>query len=104
MSAELRLVDLKPRWLNENLFAFLCPHCRMILLTCKRVAMSSREQHAVCQRALGEDWNMEVVCSKPDVAWKMSGDDFATMTISPSIDASASGHWHGHINQGRITK
>ena len=28
--------------------------------------------------------------------------NFATMTITPSIDASASGNWHGFIVNGEI--
>lgn len=35
--------------------------------------------------------------------WDLQGqDDFATLTLSPSIDASKSGHWHGFIVQGEI--
>jgi hypothetical protein len=41
-------------------------------------------------------------------AWQMSGaaalDEvgFATITVTPSIDARSSGHWHGWIVDGRI--
>lgn len=34
--------------------------------------------------------------------WTRSGDTFETMTLSPSIDASAHGHWHGFISEGSI--
>jgi hypothetical protein len=39
---------------------------------------------------------------REDYAWTFSGKDFATITITPSIDASASGHWHGCITNGEI--
>lgn len=34
--------------------------------------------------------------------WARTGDTFETLSISPSIDASASGHWHGFITNGEI--
>lgn len=36
--------------------------------------------------------------------WKrVSGATFDDLTLSPSIDASNVGHWHGHITNGAIT-
>lgn len=100
----MNLTDLEPRWIYKNkVFAFRCPHCRKTWLTCKRSVMSSKEQRGIIGRAFGEDEQHNVVACKPDTAWKMSDFDFATMTIKPSIDASASGHWHGHVTGGRIT-
>jgi hypothetical protein len=32
----------------------------------------------------------------------MNGDDFERMTVTPSVDASQAGHWHGFINYGHI--
>jgi hypothetical protein len=43
-----------------------------------------------------------VVPMKEDVAWNIGGRDFESMSITPSIDASASGHWHGHVTNGEI--
>jgi len=43
-----------------------------------------------------------VVLTKEECAWTMSSQDFLTMSITPSIDASASGHWHGYITNGNI--
>lgn len=44
----------------------------------------------------------DVVDCRADYAWNMIGEDFATMSVTPSIDASASGHWHGFITNGEI--
>lgn len=44
------------------------------------------------------DW----VPSKTDFAWGRTGDDFETLSITPSIDASAAKHWHGFITNGEI--
>jgi len=35
--------------------------------------------------------------------WHREGDTYETLTLSPSIDASAAGHWHGYITNGAIT-
>jgi hypothetical protein len=99
----VKLTDLDPRWLYKNkVFAFRCPHCRTVWLTCKRVPMSSEQQWQIIDKAFGENFSHTVVGSKPQVAWKFSNLDFETMTVSPSLDASASGHWHGFIRQGQI--
>lgn len=98
----MRLVDLMPRWIHPNLFVFLCPHCQGILLSCKNAVMKRSEQWDLIDREFGEDAGHLVVLSRPEFAWTMSGTDFRTMTITPSINAEASGHWHGHITLGEI--
>jgi hypothetical protein len=104
----MKLTELEPRWIHPNVFVFLCPHCRKIFLTCKNVSMSSQEQYDLFEKEFGEDWNMLVVPSNPAVSWSISGSvptdtkaAFVTdLTVAPSIDASASGHWHGRITNG----
>jgi hypothetical protein len=98
----MKLTDLEPRWLHPNLFIFRCQHCRRDLLSCKNVAMSQREQWQLFEKAIGEDWNALVVPCRDDMAWVISSQDFATMSVTPSLDASASGHWHGFITNGEI--
>lgn len=98
----MKLTDLEPRWLDEHVFVFRCPHCRSILLSCKDAPMATRDQYRLFARELGEDWNRRVVGTKQDVAWRISSKDFESMSVTPSIDASASGHWHGHITDGEI--
>jgi hypothetical protein len=34
--------------------------------------------------------------------WHREGDSFETLTLTPSIDASHFGHWHGFITAGEI--
>lgn len=41
-----------------------------------------------------------VPCGK-DTSWEIKG-TFENMTVKPSLDASASGHWHGFITDGII--
>lgn len=99
----MRLLDLEPRWIHPNLFLFKCPHCQKDLLSCKNVAMSQREQWDLFEKAVGEDWNALIVPCRDEMAWTFSGNDFETLTVTPSLDASASGHWHGFIRNGQIT-
>lgn len=35
--------------------------------------------------------------------WNRVGETFETLTLSPSIDASKYGHWHGFITKGEIS-
>lgn len=100
---ELRLVELEPRWIyKQKVFAFRCPHCRKTWLTCKRVPMSEKQQRAIFAQVFGEEGARHVPATKADFAWQFSGLDFRTMTVTPSINASGSGCWHGNIKAGLI--
>lgn len=98
----MRLIELEPRWISSHVFVFLCPHCHSIWLTCKNLVMSNKEQYELYEKEFGEDWNKKVVPSKVDYAWLISTRDFNTMTVSASINANSSGHWHGSIVNGNI--
>jgi hypothetical protein len=98
----MRLVELKPRWIHENVFIFLCPHCQQRWLSCKNAPMKTGDQMELFIEAMKDEEIDTVVPSKPDMAWAISGREFETMTVSPSIDASPSGDWHGHIKDGGI--
>jgi hypothetical protein len=106
----MKLTDLEPRWIHPNLFVFRCPHCRSVFLSCKNSEMSDAQQCDLFEKEFGEDFNLAVVGCKPDFSWSISGavpaDRSAAfiqnLTVTPSIDASASGHWHGFITNGEI--
>jgi Family of unknown function (DUF6527) len=99
----LRLIDLDPEWLSPNLFTFLCPHCQKWRLSCKNIPMGHNAQAELFDSKYGEYAQSDLVVGcKEDVSWTINGTDFATLSVTPSIDASASGHWHGHITGGEI--
>jgi hypothetical protein len=98
----VRLVELEPRWVSPNVFCFKCPHCKEWLLTCKNIEMAMQAQFDLYEQVFGADWNEHVVPAKESTCWAISGADFDQMTVTPSVDASASGHWHGHITDGEI--
>ena len=101
----MRLTDLDPRWIHRNLFVFRCPHCQGVWLTCKNAAMTRQEQWDLFEEFIEvnhEQARSVIVPSKPEFAWEVKGTCFADYTVTPSIDASESGHWHGFITSGEI--
>lgn len=98
----MKLIELEPRWIHENLFIFRCPHCQDIWLTCKTAAMTRRETWEILENGLGDNWNQIVVPPNPEAIWRVSGIFPDSVTVHPSIDASASGHWHGFITNGEL--
>lgn len=100
----VKLIDLDPRWIHSNVFTFLCPCCMKWRLSCKNIPMGRNEQWELFDKVHGEyAYSKLVVGCKEDIAWNFpSGADFNTISVTPSIDASASGHWHGYITNGEI--
>lgn len=100
----MKLTDLEARWLSENMFAFRCPHCQNTWLTCKNVVMGNREQRELATAANLDPTGPKYGCvlTQEKVAWVWTTMDFHTMSVTPSIDASKSGHWHGYIKNGAI--
>jgi hypothetical protein len=49
----------------------------------------------------GDDGRWNVVPCDPPKCWKMVG-TLENLTVTPSLDASKSGNWHGWIRNGRI--
>lgn len=96
----MRLLELQPRWIHPHVFIFLCPHCRKMLLSCKNIEMTGQEQYKLFS-SLGGWRSTHIVPTKPNCAWQIQG-ALPEITVSPSLDASASGHWHGHITAGQI--
>lgn len=98
----MKLRELEPRWIHPNLFVFLCPHCKQDLLTCKNIYISDQDQYDIYEKAFGPDWNMRIVPCRADFSWTIGGTFPDDLTVTPSIDASPSGHWHGFIRNGEI--
>ena len=104
----MKLTDLDPRWFTFDGqragFVFKCPCCPggLTYLTCKTVAKDALEQidEIVVQHP---DLDPTEICpGREPFCWTITGDDFATLSVTPSIDASPAGHWHGSITQGEI--
>ena len=92
----MRFTELNPRWyvLNDGGprvgFTFDCPHCRT-----SRLAVAV---HDAGHKIISEQ---EPEVYHPGYVWQITeGTDFHDITITPSVDASKSGHWHGCIIKG----
>lgn len=105
MGPTMRLIDLDPKWLTLKgervAFSFRCPTDPRWRQLCKAVVASTREQWDW----LGEDRKITQT-AKPSFPWTIEGGienaTFETMTVTPSIDGSAGGLWHGFITNGEI--
>lgn len=100
----MRLTELEPRWgidadiviggVNRHdpdrhgmALTLNCPHCRVI-----RLAVFFA--NPIDGKPPSDDATQ---------LWQREGEDFQTLTLTPSIDASAHGHWHGWIKKGQVT-
>lgn len=115
----MRLTDLDPRWFealdrpigvdgalihkerSRAGFTFLCPHCQKTRLSVTTRPLKISDQFSALA-ALHPDSHGDIVPAKQLFAWAVEGDDFSTLSVKPSVDASASGHWHGFITDGEI--
>lgn len=99
----MKLTDLDPRWgvdadiviggVNRHDpdrhgmgITFDCPHCRTM-----RLAVFFA--NPIDGKAPSDDATR---------LWQRTGESFENLSLSPSIDASKHGHWHGFITNGEI--
>jgi hypothetical protein len=86
----MRLVSLEPRWISRDGrvglgVSFLCPRCK------------AQRLFVAFETPL--DGGAPLDESRK---WQRTGDTFDTLTLTPSIDASQSGHWHGWVEAGEV--
>jgi hypothetical protein len=110
----MKLTDLDPRWACDAdivvvggvarhfegrhgmAVSFECPHC----VERERATGDQRVQRLAV-------WFANPIDGQPPTddattLWQRSGETFGTLTLTPSIDASKNGHWHGFIVNGEI--
>lgn len=116
----MRLVDLDPRWLihegNRVGFVFKCPvpnkpranglpDPTVWYQSCFVQKLPSKVQWDLFDSIFGEESYCTQACN-PECAWTVIGGianaTFETMTVTPSLDGSAGGLWHGYIRNGEI--
>jgi hypothetical protein len=109
----MKLADLDPRWACDAdiviggvkqhfegrhgmAVSFECPHC----------VQREREtgDNRVIRLAVWFANPIDGLPSTDDATtlWQRSGDSFENLTLTPSVDASKEGHWHGYITNGEI--
>jgi hypothetical protein len=105
----MRITELEPRWSRDangnNGISFLCPHCLVQRLA---VLVDHATPHLV-NVPFPDSSNINV---NQKQCWQITGDaptfdglnhgGFDNVSLTPSVDASEFGHWHGHITNGEI--
>ncbi len=114
----MKLTKLNPRWFdvpgvgtNKDGMTFVCPCAK-----CQGDQFNARRLGIQFANPVGGE-PLPLMTQKQknvhlfglrtfDIAmnylWQRTGETFEDITLSPSIDASNSGHWHGHIINGEI--
>jgi Family of unknown function (DUF6527) len=84
---------------------FRCPHCppgergETTFLGVMFRTLIDRDQLDIDERG----WPDYMAKHPKQNFWNRAGDTFDTLTLTPSIDCSQAGHWHGYITNGAIT-
>ncbi|MGE3582868.1 MAG: hypothetical protein AB7J28_15810 [Hyphomonadaceae bacterium] len=105
----MKLTDLEPRWLHiggKRLgFAFRSPVNRDQWQTCMPTPLSLSSQMSLWEASGFSDADILQPCN-PGHRWQIAGGideaTFETMTVTPSLDGSRGGLWHGFITNGQI--
>jgi len=104
----MRLVDLDPRWLMKDGqrvgFIFRSPTRPDEWQSCFENPPDVEHQLDLFEHAAGE--TAIVQPCNPDAHWTIVGGIeaaiFESMSVTPSLDGSAGGLWHGYITNGLI--
>lgn len=122
----MRLIDLEPQWLIYKRrrvgFIFRSPTDPKWRQTCfvesfpvlasvaeggvGEWSWAKNSQAGIiarsCNPPVGDDWQG----CRPDFCWTIIGGieaaAFETMSVTPSLDGSRGGLWHGHVTDGQI--
>lgn len=100
----MRLVDLDPRWYSaggdhsRHGITFDCPCC---------VGTDRATRLAIATHVDGTNFDPEPdrpqTFAAGETVWAITGGtEFADISLSPSIDASKHGHWHGFVRNGEV--
>lgn len=101
------LTQLDPRWLEHGGrrigFMFRSPTKADFWQTCMFAPTERRVQREAIEAVVPDERaRANVQMCKPTSTWLVTTEDFATMTVTPSLDGSQGGLWHGHITDGKI--
>lgn len=93
----MKLTELDPKWISHAGrdrvgVRFLCPHCRSTYLAVLfKNPVDGGFPVSDAYDGIGANFGNR---------WQRDGDTFDTLSISPSIDTSGTGHWHGYVTGG----
>lgn len=77
-------------------FTFDCPHCR-------KQRLAAHFTPPIDPAGLRAKYGWPETLTQGRLKWKRTGETFETLTLEPSLDFSASGHFHGSIHNGEVS-
>ena len=110
----MKLTDLDPRWLEKDGkrvgLMFRCPldpsNEKRLQAVFFRPTPPTPDQWDITDAVLGRESNHLVQHCNPEAHWDCAPPaeeaTFDNISITPSVDGSAGGNWHGHITNGQI--
>lgn len=108
----MKLLDLNPRavlWGDDSTrrgmgLSFDCPGCRKVRIVIP-YANPQDGRAAALPTSIPENASPELKerVRQQNLRWQRTGDSFENLSLTPSIDASQSGHWHGFVTSGQIS-
>ena len=111
----MRISELNPKWIgiDGQLYGlngkalcgirFNCPHCGERLAVMFKPFIDPNNLYRNVAWAFPDAPNPNTGEVSSIKFWDRTGDTFENLTLAPSIDCSASGHWHGFIKNGEVT-
>jgi hypothetical protein len=96
----MRLMDLSPRWYagrtgDRQGITFDCPCCAGKVRLAIAIHLDGTN--------LDPDPANPQQFAADEFVWNIAGGDgFENLSLTPSVDASKAGHWHGHVTGGQI--
>jgi len=93
----MRLSDLEPAWLH---FHEGPPRCGLGF-RCPCKPGCTERLHVMFDVSI-DDVPAPPMTAHGALQWKRDGKTFETLSLSPSIDATGFGHWHGWIRNGEM--
>lgn len=99
----MKLAELDPHFFSDGEerhgmgISFECPHCRDHRLG---VYFANPIDGGPPATEESRRWTDGTGRLRMMPLWQRTGDTFETISLSPSVDASESGHWHGFITNG----
>lgn len=113
----MKLTDLDPSWFVAETggpiigLSFLCPHCIASQQKPQRLGIVFHPSGTDAMEAERDKYIVAKTSGFKNI-WEMTGSDvsnptftsidFINVTLTPSVDASGLGHWHGFITNGFV--
>lgn len=105
----MRLTELNPRWYAHGDspdivgVTFDCPCCAPGGKVNSLGVMYRPRLGVLFKQEIDRDGlPNEIHWTRAGIKWDRTGDTFDTLSLTPSVDASKWGHWHGFITNGEI--